>query len=183
MTLTLICPDKDPHPWIHALNRVDPMIEVRVWPHDHPKDEIRLALTWAHPPGVLMDYPNLGCISSMGAGVDHLLSDPDLPQVPIVRLVDNLLVRDMAEYIALAVLSHFRQFDTYGRHQSRREWHPLAPLDKSTFPVGIMGLGQLGRAAALKLKDEGFPVLGWKTVQVLFRISKPSTDGINCRIF
>ncbi len=163
MALTLICPNTDTQPWIQALTTVDPELEIRVWPDDHPKQEIELALTWGHPPGVLKDYPNLGCISSMGAGVDHLLSDPDLPQgVPIVRLVDTLLVRDMAEYLLLAVLSHFRQFDTYESQKSRKEWYPLAPLDKLNFPVGVMGLGQLGKAAALKLNDEGFPVLGWK---------------------
>lgn len=163
MAVTLICPNTDTRPWIRALMAADPELEVRVWPDDHPRQEVELALTWAHPPGVLKKYPNLGCISSMGAGVDHLLSDPDLPQkIPIVRLVDDFLVRDMAEYLLLAVLSHFRQFDVYRISQSEQNWHPLAPLEKSTFPLGIMGLGQLGKAAALKLKDEGFPVLGWK---------------------
>lgn len=163
MAITLICPNRNPRPWIRALTAGDPGLEVRVWPDDHPRQDIELALTWAHPPGALTDYPNLGCISSMGAGVDHLLSDPDLPQgVPIVRLVDDLLVKDMAEYLALAVLSHFRQFDAYGIYQSEQHWHPLSPLDKTDSAVGIMGMGQLGKAAALRLKTEGFPVLGWK---------------------
>ncbi len=164
MAITLICPNTDTRPWIQALMTVDPKLEVRVWPDDHPRQEVELALTWNHPRGILNEYPNLGCISSMGAGVDHLLSDPDLPpDVPIVRLVDDFLVRDMAEYLTLAVLSHFRQFDDYGRYQSAHDWHPLAPLDKETFPVGIMGLGHLGKAGALKLKDDGFPVRGWKS--------------------
>jgi len=163
MAITLICPNTDTRPWIRALTAADPELKVRVWPRDHPRQDIELALTWAHSPGVLKAYPNLGCISSMGAGVDHLLSDPDLPRdVPIVRLVDDLLVRDMAEYLSLAVLSHFRQFDAYWSYQTKQNWQPLAPLDKKDFKVGIMGFGQLGKAAALRLKAEGFPVLGWK---------------------
>jgi len=39
-----------------------------------------------------------------GAGVDHLFSDPDLPDVPIVRFVDPDLTGRMVEYIALHVL-------------------------------------------------------------------------------
>ncbi|WDP84390.1 MAG: glyoxylate/hydroxypyruvate reductase A [Desulfobacter sp.] len=163
MALTLICPDKDPAPWIRALNDADPKLEIRVWPDDHPREEIELALTWSHPWGCLTLYPNLGCISSMGAGVDHLLSDPDLPgDIPLVRIIDSGLVSDMAEYILLAVLSHFRQFDIYHNRQSHQDWHPLAPLDKKDFSIGIMGLGQLGRAAAQQLISHGFSVTGWK---------------------
>ncbi len=163
MAITLICPDKDPKPWIRALNTLDPELEIRVWPDDHPRIDIDLALTWAHPHGVLNEYPNLGCISSMGAGVDHMLSDPGLPcDVSIVRLVDDNLVRDMAEYLLLAVLCHFKQFDVYQVDQSKKDWHPLDPIAKQDCTVGIMGLGQLGRAAAQRLSNEGFPVLGWR---------------------
>ncbi len=163
MAITLICPNKDPKPWIRALNNLDPELEIRVWPDDHPRSDIDLALTWAHPSGVLNDYPNLGCISSMGAGVDHMFSDPGLPcDVPIIRLVDDNLVRNMAEYLLLAVLCHFRQFDIYQIDQSQKTWRPLDPMTKKDCPVGIMGLGQLGRAAAQRLSSAGFPVLGWK---------------------
>ncbi|WDP90601.1 MAG: glyoxylate/hydroxypyruvate reductase A [Desulfobacter sp.] len=163
MALTLICPAITPSRWVDALRDAAPELDIRIWPHDHPKEDVEMALTWYHPPGELNRYPNLGCISSMGAGVDHLLSDPDLPSgTPIVRLVDRLLVRDMSEYLTLAVLSHFREFDRYRKFQHRQEWHPLAPRDKKDFPVGIMGMGQLGSAAAIKLKGEGFPVFGWK---------------------
>ncbi|MCG8683642.1 MAG: glyoxylate/hydroxypyruvate reductase A [Desulfobacterales bacterium] len=163
MTISLICPDKAPEPWIEALKAIDPQLDIRVWPNDHPKYEVELVLTWNHQPGSLMAYANLGCISSMGAGVDHLLSDPNLPQgVPIVRLVDTLLVRDMAEYLVLAVLSFFRQFDVYQNDQKDKKWQPLDPLDKNDLPIGIMGMGQLGQAAAERLEKEGFSILGWK---------------------
>lgn len=163
MALTLICPDKDPAPWIQALTHLDPDLDIRVWPEDHPRHEIELALTWAHPPGVLNNYPNLGCISSMGAGVDHLLSDPNLPlQVPIVRLIDQELITEMADYLTLSVLSHFRQFDIYQTFQAEKTWQPLAAREKSNFPLGIMGMGQLGTVAGRRLLDLGFPVSGWK---------------------
>jgi glyoxylate/hydroxypyruvate reductase A len=164
MAISLICPNKDPKPWVYALKALDPELDIRVWPEDHPRSDIELALTWAHPTGALKEYPNIGCISSMGAGVDHMLSDPELPcDVPIVRLVDDNLIRDMTEYLLLAVLSHFRRFDVYQVNQSESTWHPMNPMAKQDCPVGIMGLGQLGKAAGRKLSEEGFPVLGWKS--------------------
>ncbi len=163
MAISLICPDRDPHPWIQSLKALDPTLDIRVWPKDEPKSDIELALTWSHPKGILTQYPNLGCISSMGAGVDHLLSDLDLPQgVPLVRLVDKNLVGDMAEYISLWVLFYFRQFDAYQESQKKGLWQPLKPFEKKEFPVGIMGMRQLGSDAAEVLKSLGFPVSGWK---------------------
>jgi phosphoglycerate dehydrogenase-like enzyme len=168
MAITFICPDKDTTPWIQALNKLDPGLEIRVWPQDHPRQDVELALTWVHPAGTLQEYPNLKCIYSMGAGIDHLLNDPllpdpDLPGNPaIVRLVDRELVREMSEYLLLAVLYHFRQFDFYQAKKRASRWKPLLPLKKENMVIGIMGMGQLGKAAATRLQDAGFSVIGWR---------------------
>ena len=163
MAVTIINPDQDLSPWISALTGLDQNLDIRIWPDDQPEEDVEMALTWDHPHGVLKSYPNLRCISSMGAGVDHLLSDPDLPEgVPVVRLVDKHLVRDMTEFVLLAVLSHVRHLDVYQADQLRKVWHPRSPMEKADCPVGIMGLGQLGTAAALRLTKEGFPVSGWR---------------------
>jgi glyoxylate/hydroxypyruvate reductase A len=144
MAITFICPDKDTAPWIQALNELDPALEIRVWPQDHPRKDVELALTWAHPTGTLQEYPNLGCIYSMGAGIDHLLNDPllpdpDLPGNPaIVRLVDRELVKDMSEYLLLTVLYYFRQFDFYQAKKQENSWTPLVPLNKENMIIGIM---------------------------------------------
>ncbi|MBA3012408.1 MAG: glyoxylate/hydroxypyruvate reductase A [Proteobacteria bacterium] len=168
MAITFICPQRDTTPWVKALNALDPQLDIRVWPHDHPKQAIELALTWAHPPGVLREYPNLSCICSMGAGIDHLLADPLLPDpsLPgnpeIVRLVDRELIRSMSEYLLLAVLYHFRQFDVYQTRKQHKDWHPLLPPEKEACTIGIMGMGQLGGAAAITLSAAGFNVCGWR---------------------
>ena len=75
-------------------------------PHD-PK--ISYALVWRHQPDQLKGFPNLKAIFSLGAGVDHILADPTLPDVPIVRVVDPSLTRPMVEYVAWRVIDHHRQ--------------------------------------------------------------------------
>lgn len=168
MAITFICPNRDTAPWIQALKELDSTLDIRVWPQDHPRTQIELALTWNHPKGVLQEYPNLGCICSMGAGIDHLLTDPslpdpDLPGNPaIVRLVDQKLIWDMSEYLLLAVLHHFRQFDSYQAQQRENNWQPLLPLERKEMVIGIMGMGQLGKAAAKRLQEAGFHVCGWR---------------------
>jgi glyoxylate/hydroxypyruvate reductase A len=61
---------------------------------------VRAAIVWRHPHGLLAELPELEAIFSLGAGVDHILSDPHLPDVPIARVVDPDLTARMSEWVA-----------------------------------------------------------------------------------
>lgn len=162
MALVLICPTTNAERWVNALKRCASELEVRVWPDDADRRAVSFALTWEHPEGSLKRYPNLQCISSMGAGIDHLLADKQFPiGVPVVRIVDPELVQSMSEYIVLAVLNHFRKFETYAAYQRKRLWRQEPAPRARELWVGIMGLGQLGGDAARKLRALGFRVAGW----------------------
>jgi glyoxylate/hydroxypyruvate reductase A len=67
----------------------------------------------------------------------------------------------MTEYVLLAVLRHHRGFDRFERAQRARRWEFALPPQPGEREVGIMGLGELGAAAARLLLKHGFPVTGW----------------------
>ncbi len=162
MSISIICTDKDPAPWVMALQEYDPSLDIQVWPNERSKADVEFALCWKHPEGVLGDYPHLRCVSSMGAGIDHLLTDGSFPRhLPVVRLVDPLLAQAMFEYICTAVMYYFREFDVYQGQQRQSRWqqHVSKPMARTT--VGIMGLGKLGGYAAERLAGMGFHVTGW----------------------
>ena len=162
MGFLIVSPEGGAETWKQRLLALDPKLDLRVWPETGPVEEVVFAMVWNHPPGALAGLPNLQCIASMGAGVDHVLRDPDLPAgVPITRVVDRSLVRSMTEYILLAVLHHFRGWDRYQRSQQARRWEPKVPPPVNQVGVGVMGLGQLGGDAALHLVELGFRVSGW----------------------
>lgn len=161
MSLLIICPGEDASRWVSALEGAHPGLDIQTWPHVRDAYAVTAALTWQHPVGELRRFPNLRVIVSMGAGVDHILRDPGLPDVPIVRLVDPSLVRSMTEYVVLAALNHHRQLDTYRHFQTRRRWKQLPRRRPSDLRAGIMGLGRLGTAAAQALHYLGFEVSGW----------------------
>jgi glyoxylate/hydroxypyruvate reductase A len=124
--------------------------------------EIDAALVWKPPHGLLRRLPNLKAVLSLGMGVDHIFSDPDVPvQVPIVRLVDPDLIGRMSEYCALAVLRYHRNADKYDADQRARRWDPGEEPHASERRVGIMGLGKIGRDVAAKLAPFGFRLRGW----------------------
>ncbi len=129
---------------------------------DHAEDpSITYAVVWKQPPNILAKLPNLRAIFSIGAGVDHLFNDPGLPDVPIVRVVAENLTRHMTEYVVWRVLDHHRQGALYRAQQQNRLWHEPPQRPAEDVSVGIMGLGQLGRAAAKALLGLGFRVNGW----------------------
>lgn len=162
MVLSLICPTKDPAPWVSAIKAIAPEIDLRVWPDDGNKADVTFTLVWTQPQGIFSQYPNLQVIASMGAGVDNLLQDRSIPeQTAVVRMVDPRLVSQMGDYVLAAALSHMRQFPDYGQHQQQRQWQPLSPRNIDEVTIGVMGIGQIGSAVATRLSQLGFRVLGW----------------------
>ena len=161
MALVIINP-KGVEPWIEALKKVDPKIDIRTFPNDSNRNEISFALTWRHPYGIFKDYPNLKCISSMGAGVDHLLKDPELPQdVSITRLVDPYLAQDLAEFVLALIMNHLRDLNAFKIKQTQSIWRPADYLRIKDVKVGIMGMGAIGKQVATELQKTGFNVSGW----------------------
>jgi glyoxylate/hydroxypyruvate reductase len=149
----------DPTEWEQRLQACLPGHEVRVWP-DRVGDpaDVSYACAWKPPSGLLTRFPNLAAIFSLGAGVDHLMNDPELPKVPVVRMVDPDLTGRMSEYVALHVLIHHRRVTTYARQQRERRWHDHPQPMANEVAVGIMGFGVLGRASADILTQIGFQV-------------------------
>lgn len=161
MALLFLSPDDPADAWRAELQARLPGLDVRIWPEVGDPAEIDVALVWRPPQGELARYPNLRAILSLGAGVDGLIADPDLPDVPVARMVDPSLTRTMTEYVLLAVLRHHREFDRFERAQHARDWAYAFPPQAADRQVGIMGLGELGSAAAHRLVGHGFQVLGW----------------------
>lgn len=134
-----------------VLNGVDPF----------EADEIRYALTWKPPAGLLNSLPQLEVIFNLGAGVDALLTDPDLPDVPVVRLVDENLAQRMTEWVALQVLSHHRSVLTYLDQQREHKWRTQDGPVAQDVRVGFLGYGVLAQKAARALRALGYRTHGW----------------------
>ncbi len=135
--------------------------EVVTEPSGAADPSITYAVVWKQQPNLLSKLPNLRVIFSVGAGVDHILSDPTLPDVPIVRVVADNLTQHMTDYVLWRVLDHHRQGMLYRAQQKRRVWRVPPQRPANDVSVGIMGFGELGRAAVRPLLAAGFRVNGW----------------------
>ncbi len=135
--------------------------EVVLEPEGAGDPSITYAVVWKQKPNLLSSLPNLRAIFSIGAGVDHIFADPGLPNVPIVKVVADNLTQYMTEYVVWRVLDHHRQGTLYRSQQPKKIWHEPPQRPAGDISVGIMGLGNLGRAAASVLMSLGFSVNGW----------------------
>ena len=159
----LFLSDADPvAAWAAALARElpDEVIRVNTGPEDD--GDVEFAVVWAPATGRLARIPGLRAIFSLGAGVDHVFADIELPAgIPVARLIDPSLTAQMTEYAVMNVLWHHRGMDAYTAHQAEGRWRHLDLPRTDGRRVGIMGLGVLGNAAAEALARFGFPLNGW----------------------
>ena len=151
--------------WRPLLAELMPEHEFRFWPEIGDPAAIDYAMVWQPPPGLLASLPNLKLICGLGAGIDHLLRDPELPRhVPIMRLVDPYMTDAMSEYVVLSVLRLHRQDLDYLAQQRARIWEERDQKNACERPVGILGFGTLGQAAGRKLRALNFPIAGWSRI-------------------
>ncbi|MGO2241645.1 MAG: 2-hydroxyacid dehydrogenase [Halomonas sp.] len=129
---------------------------------------------WKAPAHLLQEQTQLKGIINLGAGVDHLLKTPGLPSnVPIVKLRDAGMGDLIADYALYGVLHFYRSMDRYAEQQQSATWQPQEVVEKSQWPVGVLGLGAIGSFVASALQQAGFPVLGWSR-------SPKQISGVRC---
>ncbi|WP_417458633.1 2-hydroxyacid dehydrogenase [Kordiimonas sp.] len=160
--------------WRDSLLKVAPNIEFRSYPDwGTPSDGPAYAFVWEPKPGLLAKYPNIKAVFSLGAGVDHLTRDPDLPpNLPIIRMGDDGLREGMAEFVAMSVLMHHRGIPSMITKQRNKDWGRFFAPAAKHVRVGILGFGALGQVAAKTLLPFGYKVAAWS------RTEKEPVEGI-----
>lgn len=159
MSVLIISPGRDTEEWSRELRNQHPGMDVYVYPEQHHKKDVEYAVTWKHPRGIFKNYPNLKVIASMGAGVDHILSDPDIPEdVTITRIVDKQLTLDMSNFVLALIMNYLRNISY---HHCSASWKPTKYLKVRDVRIGVMGLGVLGTGVTENLLKNDFNVSGW----------------------
>ena len=121
----------------------------------------RVAVVANPNPADLETLTDLVWVQSLWAGVEKLLAEPALAPVGIARLIDPCLANTMAEAVLAWTLYLHRDMPTYRTQQVARTWQQLSYMAAADRRVAILGLGELGRAAAHRLSLNGFDVMGW----------------------
>ena len=164
--------------WRDAFIAADPTLDFRAYPdwgkpEDFTAAEQTYAFVWQPKPGLLKSYPNITAIFSLGAGIDHLTQDPDLPtHIPIIRMGDDGLKEGMQEFMVMATLMLHRGILPVIAASKDAVWERIFAVPAKEKTVGIMGYGALGKAVAAQLRPFGYKMTSWSNS------TKPAEDGI-----
>lgn len=159
--------------WIAVLSGAMPQERVVSIHHlaEHERGAIEIAIVANPDPVDLAKLDGLVWIHSLWAGVERLVAELGEAAPPIVRLVDPELSRVMAEAVLAWTFYLQRDMPAYRAQQSAQIWAQRRYRPPSSFTVGVLGLGELGRAAASALLAAGFQVAGWSA-------SEKSLEGV-----
>lgn len=147
--------------WRAAMSERLPDIPFKLSTETYNKEEVEFVLCFRAQPGLFAGMKNLKAILATGAGVDGLFLDPDLPEVPIARIVDPWMADQMAAWTTYAVLHFFRRFGDYHAQQTKAEWHELEPWQAAPARVGFLGYGAIGATVGKALSNFGFEISAW----------------------
>jgi glyoxylate/hydroxypyruvate reductase len=155
---------EDQEPWLRAFRAAFP--HWRVLRSDEIDArairEVALAIVWAPPRGFLGQFPNLRRIVSIGAGTDHLNSDPSRPlNIPVVPRGEPTSTRTMAEFVLVQVLMHHRRIGESLVDRAARRWAPEPRGPVAGMRISVLGFGPMAEATAELLLQFGCAVTAW----------------------
>ncbi len=133
--------------WRNEFRKSYPNVVFEMFPNCNPY-KTDYTLVWDPPVYMHNNMPNLRAIFVMGAGVDSLFKIKNLPNVPIVRLIDPTLKENMFKYVEKAV-------DRYIEYLPDRP-----PI------IGVLGMGQIGGYILKRFWEKGHTVIGYRRTLV-----------------
>ncbi len=162
MKVLFVAGDPKPERWTRPIQEHLPDAEVIAWDPNGGTVNADYAIVWQPPAALFEREPGLKAVFNLGAGVDGLMALPYLPpELTVVRLEDAGMSAQMAEYVLHQVVDISRGMARYRDQQAEARWQIHRPTQRHQWPVGVMGLGQIGQRVARTLAALDYPVSGW----------------------
>lgn len=98
-------------------------------------------------------------VLSLWAGVERIVGNETLTQ-PLCRMVEPGLTEGMVEWVVGHAMRHHLGLDRYVVNPDR-VWNPTCPPLARSRRIAMLGMGELGTAAARALAALNFQVRGW----------------------
>lgn len=161
--------------WLECLSDMLPSVSFLPLCELSQEQKISVTVAVVANPSVeeIAQLPNLIWVQSLWAGVESTLKNFPQRSFKIVRMIDPGMASRMAESVLTWSLYLHRDIPLYARAQSEGRWHPLPMILAEERHITVLGLGELGRASAMALLEQGFQVSGWSRTE-------KTIPGVHC---
>lgn len=174
MKVLFVAGDPKPERWTIPIQSLLPEAEVYAWDPAGEAVNADYAIVWQPPQALFEREKHLKAIFNLGAGIDGLLKVPNLPAgVPVVRLEDAGMSVQMAEHVVHQLVDITRDMQIYRDQQAAGTWKIHRPIRRKDWPIGVMGLGHIGKRVARTIANLDYKVSGWAR-------SQHQLDGVTC---
>jgi phosphoglycerate dehydrogenase-like enzyme len=104
--------------------------------------------------------PHLRWIHLTGAGLEHVAPFDWVPEGVVITNNSGVHGPKAGEYAAMAILMLNNRIPFHVTNQARAHWQQVFPATVAGKTLLIVGVGEMGRAAAVRAKQLGMRVLG-----------------------
>jgi len=111
------------------------------------------------PPGIGELAPGLGWVQAIGAGIDHLTGS-GLPDACVVTNAAGVAAAPIAEFAIGRLLAVWKRFGEIDEQQRVHEWKAQFGKLVEGQTLGIIGLGAIGSAVAVRACAFGMHTIG-----------------------
>ena len=124
-------------------------------------------------------YKNNKAVLSLFAGVENLVYNKSL-KCPLIKMVDDGLTKGMVQWCVGHTLRLHLGIDRHILGQDGIWRNSVQPPLTEDRRVGILGLGELGKATGVALNHLGFQVMGWSKSRKYLNgiVSQVGNDGL-----
>ncbi len=151
-----------------------PEHKIQFYPDLGDSENIQMIVCDSLRPGLTRQCPNVKLIQKLGAGVETIVNDPDIPDdIRITRLKPDVVAMEMARFCLAYVLGDIHNIEFHRQQQQQGQWKQIEPKMPVDISIGVLGLGHIGGTTAKLFLSMGFSVLGWSRNQ-------KQLDGIGC---
>jgi phosphoglycerate dehydrogenase-like enzyme len=133
---------------------------------DPSEDDLRevwrngdVALSVDVPHGIGDFAPNLGWIQGAGAGADHFLLR-NIPAAVVVTNAAGVGADPVADFAIARLLEFYKRLGVLNEQQRNRVWKPTLGLRLDGQTLGIVGLGAIGSAIAVRARAFSMHIIG-----------------------
>ena len=162
MSILLASTIGPPDRWISIIENALPDEILRTDVDAADLSDVEVVLFAHRVPGLPPRLPNLKLVIGLQAGVDSILSDPELPrEIPIARASEPGGDQMIGEYVLLHVLRHHRNMPFFLENHQQRIWEKPDVPKAQDRRVGLMGMGLIAVPCAQVLQSIGFQVASW----------------------